>query len=148
MDRNNYLCGTYLMEKVEYIFCDIFDAYKMKMVYEKKNKFILENFVLALKICIGNYELLLENNINHNDLHDGNFGFTKSGSFKFIDFGMANMIKNIDKKKYNKIINDYYKKYFDDENNEELIIKKYILFRELKYFRDMYYFDDDYSYLE
>ena len=64
-DRYDYLCGTYLMEKVEYIFCDLFDAYKMKIAHDKKNKFILENFALSLKICIGNYELLLENDINH-----------------------------------------------------------------------------------
>jgi hypothetical protein len=148
IDRKKYMCGTYLMEKIEYIFCDLFDAYTMKIAYDKRNKFILESFTLGLKICIGNYELLLENNINHNDLHDGNFGFTKGGVFKFIDFGMANLVTNIDKVKYKKIITEYNKNFFDEEKNELLIIKKYILFRELRYLKNMYYFEDESSQLE
>ena len=133
-NKYKYICGTYLMDKVEYIFCDLFDAYAMYIAYEQKNKFILENFVLALKICIGNFELLLEKNINHNDLHDGNFGFTANGNFRLIDFGMTTIIDYNNKK---------YKKITLFEENKEDAIRKYLLLRELKYLRDMYYFEEE-----
>jgi serine/threonine protein kinase len=77
------------MENVDYIFCDVFEPYKMREVYEQKNKLILDSFVLSLRMCIGAIELLIENGIHHNDVHDGNMGFTKEGSFKLIDFGFA-----------------------------------------------------------
>lgn len=149
-DRNQYICGTYTMNKVEYIFCDLFDPEKMKEMYENKakNKIILENFSLALKICIGNMELLMENDINHNDLHDGNFGFTKEGKFNFIDFGLSMLISDISESRYKNIINEYSMKYFDEDINEHLIIKKYLLLRELRYLKNMYYFDDDSVQLE
>jgi hypothetical protein len=115
------------------------------MVYENKckNKIILDNFALALKICIGNLELLMENNINHNDVHDGNFGFTKEGRFRFIDFGMTTLLSHINDSKYKEIVDDYNKDFYDDKNDKNLIIKKHLLFRELRYLKNMYYFDDD-----
>jgi hypothetical protein len=146
-DNNNkkYVCCTYLMDKVEYIFYNFFEQEKMEYIYkqQRQNKKLLDYFMLAIQILIGNIEYLLEEGFVHNDEHDGNFGFNKDGSFKFIDFGKAFFVKNMNKTLYKKIIKEYKLKYEEEKYNEELIIKKYLLRRELKYFREMYYYNDD-----
>ena len=141
-NKYNYICGNYMMENVEYIFCDVFDPYKMSEVYEQNNKLILENFVLSLRMCIGAIELLIDHGIHHNDVHDGNMGFTKEGNFKLIDFGLA-IILDEDIEKYKKNIKQKKKyNFLEMEEDEKLMVKKYLLYRELNYLREMYYYED------
>ena len=150
-DKNNYICGNYMMETVDYIFCDVFEPYKMSQIYKQKNKMVLENFVLGLRMCIGAIELLIDHDIHHNDVHDGNMGFTKEGNFKFIDFGLVLIINNIEryknimkKKKEYKFLNNGVN---NEVADEVVMVKKYLLYRELRYLRDMYYYEDK-EYLE
>jgi hypothetical protein len=150
-DKNNYICGNYMMETVDYIFCDVFEPYKMSQIYKQKNKMVLENFVLGLRMCIGAIELLIDHDIHHNDVHDGNMGFTKEGNFKFIDFGLVIIINNIERYKNIMKRKKEYKFLNNGVNNEVadevVMVKKYLLYRELRYLRDMYYYEDK-EYLE
>lgn len=139
--QNNKLYSYFGMDRIRYVFYQLFDIDKMYKCYKTKNKIVLNEFIKALQIYIGSLEKLILNGILHNDSHDGNFCFNSGGNICFIDFGevkLINKINNIIDNNTNIInyklltpeLNYLYCKFLDDE---------------LDYFLDMYYFYEDYS---
>ena len=139
--RNNILYSYFGMDRVRYVFYQLFDIDKMYKCFKMKNTIVLNEFVKALYIYMGSLEKMILNGILHNDSHDGNFCFNSNGNICFIDFGEVKLIQkenNIINNDTNVInvelltpeLNSLYCKYLDDE---------------LDYFLDMYYFYDDYT---
>ena len=132
------------MDKIDYIFFQLFDINKIYRCFNLREYYhliVLNIFVLALKIYIGSLEKLILNGILHNDSHDGNFGFNKSGKLFFIDFGEAKNIEIFD----NLFDNNSNTINYDVFTSQINSLYCSYLYDELNYFLDMYYFDDDYS---
>lgn len=139
--HNNKLYSYFGMDRIRYVFYQLFDIDKMYKCYKMKNKIVLNEFIKALQIYVGSLEKLILNGILHNDSHDGNFCFKSNGNICFIDFGEVKLIKKINNIIDNETniinydlltpeMNYLYCKYLDDE---------------LDYFLDMYYFYEDYT---
>lgn len=139
--RNNKLYSYFGMDRIRYVFYQLFDIDKMYKCFKIKKTTVLNEFVNALCIYIGSLEKMILNGVLHNDSHDGNFCFNSNGKICFIDFGEVKLIQkenNIINNETNVIdielltpeLNSLYCKYLDDE---------------LDYFLDMYYFYEDYT---
>jgi uncharacterized protein YozE (UPF0346 family) len=139
--RNNILYSYFGMDRVRYVFYQLFDIDKMYKCFKMKNTIVLNEFVKALYIYMGSLEKMILNGILHNDSHDGNFCFNSNGTICFIDFGEVKLIQkknDIINNETNVInvelltpeLNSLYCKYLDDE---------------LDYLLNMYYFDQDYD---
>ncbi len=139
--RNNKLYSFFGMDRIRYVFYQLFDINKIYRCYKTKHKDILFQFVKALQIYIGALEKLILNGILHNDSHDGNFCFNSTGNICFIDFGEVKLIDKIS----NIIDNNTNTINYTLLTPELNYLYCHYLDNELDYFLDMYYFDTDYS---
>jgi hypothetical protein len=139
--NNNKLYSYFGMDRIRYVFYQLFDIDSMYKCYKTKNIIVLNQFVKALHIYIGSLEKMILNGILHNDSHDGNFCFNSNGKICFIDFGEVKLIQ-----KKNNIINSE-TNVIDSELLTPEINSLYCKYleNELDYFLDMYYFYEDYT---